>query len=280
MCSCSPSSSTRPPRGSTTTPADARCRIICARPTSRQPRTATRRRRVGKTSDPASAAAALTNTTERSTAAAPMPPNCAAICRGSRRRPRRWGRRRRPRRAGRPSARGTAWRRSTPAATARRRPACPGSQRADLVGDPVGDRRVDRELREVAQHPRRCRRRARRSSAPPAFITDAIAKVRRIVSPARPIPCASRGRDGDDAEVVQDVLRGHRRRAHPVVREAQLAGQVGRSPWTATIIASCSATASRPYGSVGLVEEPITLRHARRACRTSGTCPPPQPSTW
>ncbi len=56
-------------------------------------------------------------------------------------------------------------------------------------------------------------------------------------------------------------------------------GRSGFSAWTFMIIAKCSATASRPKGSVGLVDDASTCgTPASRS--TSGVCPPPQPSTW
>ncbi|HEV8218760.1 MAG TPA: hypothetical protein VGQ05_00690, partial [Streptosporangiaceae bacterium] len=41
----------------------------------------------------------------------------------------------------------------------------------------------------------------------------------------------------------------------------------------------CSATASRPNGSVGLVED-VTTSGRPASSSTFGACPPPQPSTW
>ena len=111
------------------------------------------------------------------------------------------------------------------------------------------------------------------------FAAAAIANVRRTVSPARPMPCASddvigmtpRSCSSVSAAIVAARTRSRASRTSP--------GSSGRSPWTATIIASCSATASRPNGSVGFVDEPMTCG-TPASSSTSGTCPPPQPSTW
>ena len=56
-------------------------------------------------------------------------------------------------------------------------------------------------------------------------------------------------------------------------------GRSGLSAWTAMIIAKCSATASRPNGSVGFVDDAST-DGTPASSSTSGVCPPPHPSTW
>ena len=108
---------------------------------------------------------------------------------------------------------------------------------------------------------------------------EARQNVRRTVSPARPIPCAS-----DD--VMGMTPRSCSTFSAPMVRArmwsramATLLGTAPDNPCTDKIMSKCSATASRPNGSVGFIDDPITFGIPARL-RASGVCPPPQPSTW
>ena len=51
------------------------------------------------------------------------------------------------------------------------------------------------------------------------------------------------------------------------------------APWLRTIIGTCSAAAFTPNGTVGVVDEQMTFGSRTRPM-TSGTWPPPLPSTW
>ena len=97
-----------------------------------------------------------------------------------------------------------------------------GLERADVRREPVRDRRVDRDLREVAQHALvvgRARRRRPRS----ARIAAAFWKARRTTSPTRPMPCESLESIAITPEVVQQALGGHRRGAHAVAHDRRVA---------------------------------------------------------
>ena len=97
---------------------------------------------------------------------------------------------------------------------------------------------------------RYCSTRALSLSVGPGFRTAASWNVRRTVSPARPMPCASEDVIGMipfscsrfSAAIVEARTRARTSSASP--------GRSGLSAWTAMIIAKCSATASRPNGSV------------------------------
>ena len=105
---------------------------------------------------------------------------------------------------------------------------------------------VDRELGEIAQDARVVVVEPSPASGPrTAFITDAIANVRRTVSPARPIPCASddvigmtpRSCSTSSAAIVEARTRSWASAAHRQLRPQPVDGDDHRP---------CSAIASRP----------------------------------
>ena len=92
-------------------------------------------------------------------------------------------------------------------------------ERADVAGEPVRDRRVDRDLGEVAQH-------ALVVAAPVLGAAQRASSSRRSGTRAarprrsRPMPCESDESIADHAEVVQHALGGHRARRARGARSA------------------------------------------------------------
>ena len=152
----------------------------------------------------------------------------------------------------------------------------------------MGDRRLDRDLGEVAQHAgvvvvalvgQARMAAARRRSTRQAFIAWASWNVRRTVSMIRPMPCESEltiwiapsSWSGPSAAIVAGCVRSR--------MSARSSATPNVAPWLRTVIATPSSTALTPHGIVGVVEEQMTFASRTMPIR-SGTCPPPVPSTW
>ena len=102
--------------------------------------------------------------------------------------------------------------------------------------------------------------------------------VRRTVSPIRPMPCESEltiwiapsSWSGPSAAIVAGWSRSR--------MSTRSSATPNDAPWLRTVIARPSSTAETPHGIVGVVEEQMTFG-SRTSAITSGTCPPPEPST-
>ena len=155
----------------------------------------------------------------------------------------------------------------------------PTSSEPTCRGEPVRDRRVDRDLGEVAQHARVVARAVLARRAPPSSRRRSAARAGRPrrsgPSPASPTR-ASRSRRGRAARPRRPSSAAARGGA---ARSSRPRGRPGASTCTAATIARCSASAPAPNGTVGEVEEVSTRSRPASASR-SGAWPPPQPSMW
>ena len=110
-----------------------------------------------------------------------------------------------------------------------------------MVGDAVGDGRLDRDLGEVAEHAgvvgvgRPSSGGAGREGWPrpasverQAFIAWASWNVRRTVSMIRPMPCESEFTICDRAELVERPLGRHRRRMEAFADQREVLGHAER----------------------------------------------------
>ena len=164
----------------------------------------------------------------------------------------------------------------------------PGASEPDVVGDAVGDRRLDGALGEVAQDARVVVGRA--SSGRPGWprsglrgapglhhVGELDGPAHRLADPAHALRVGVG--DLDRAQLVERPLGGHRRRRDALAGQRDVLGESNDAPWLRTVIGDVLATAVTPYGMVGVVDEQMMFG-SRTSPMTSGTWPPPAPSTW